>query len=236
MEDVAETSRNARIGRALQGGRGPGSAVSGARIGAGFAGAAFALIALAVGAVTIFASALAGEPPSAYGPEIEFAWSAHSWAQARVWVAVATGLALGVGLLVMLSAALLRFAATGLILRRRPALVLATAPPAAVLALLTLFLTVNRADARVLPDCQTFRFDRAAFRSTERNSWQPQAVGLDACGLVEGRKASEAQRLLGAPEPRTPEQIRSTWLYHGGAFELHFQSGRVQEMFFSATA
>lgn len=192
------------------------------------------LAAVAALVVTGVFAAVAGAAPNAFPEFAAEIWplpaSAKTWAQAREAVAVTVAMALGVGVLAALALVLRRFGATGHLPRRRTVGAVVATPPIAVLALLTIVLALNRGEARLTPDCGTFRFDRVAFRSADPNRWEPQAIGLDECRLFAGRTTHEMRRLLGVPDPREPGQVRTAWSYHGGFFVVHFNRGRALEL------
>ena len=125
----------------------------------------------------------------------------------------------------------MRLASTGQLLRRRQAALVIAGPPVAVFALVTLALVTQRGDARIPPDCVTFRFSPATFRAAEPNHWEPEAIGLEECGLIVGRTTREVRQLLGEPDPRTPGQSHDLWMYHDGYFQVRFNGERVLELY-----
>lgn len=211
-------------------------AVDRTRVAARLATGVLVFLTLAALTVTILIAVVAGQPPDGFrepvfGDQRPVPYPPRSWAETQGAVERATVAALGVGVLATASVGLRRYAVDGTLLSRRQSLAVLATPPIVMVAVLALVLGVNRDAARLRPDCEAFRFDRAAFRAPDRDRWEPQVIGLRECGLLVGRRASQVRRLLGTPDPSIVGQPRNLWVFHDGAFSVGFNSLRAQELY-----
>jgi outer membrane protein assembly factor BamE (lipoprotein component of BamABCDE complex) len=65
------------------------------------------------------------------------------------------------------------------------------------------------------PDCDSYSFDREAWRNDEGDAREQEAAALVGCGTLNGMPGSEVRDLLGDPSPR-PTPAPDRWTYAAG--------------------
>lgn len=200
-----------------------------ARILAGLAALAILLFAAWGALFILWVGAYSARAPDPFAPSGDpCCGHPATWAEVAAGLAWTIGLVLLEALLVCAAIVLLCWAAK----RRRPRLQRLALLPAGAVAAGILVLTaavVPLLDEGVTPpDCDSFEFDRAAWRSDRSDARNAAAYGVAHCGLVAGRTPSQVRRLLGSPSTHDRANARRIYWDYGGLV-VWFADGVVVE-------
>lgn len=163
--------------------------------------------------------------PDASDTDGEFGSAPNSWGSTFSGLTLSLGAVFVWALLLAAIVALLWFAATGRPLRRRVALWTPVAITGTVALVAGGWLFAKRGEARLATDCDAFRYDRAAFTSSDRAQWGAQVRGLADCDVLRGLTGPQVQTKLGSPQRIEPGG--GTFVYQDGALEIDLERGRV---------
>lgn len=148
-----------------------------------------------------------------------------TWGEVRWGIVWTLAYAIADALLFSLAVALVRWGWVG----RWPRLKRLALLPAGAVILTSLALAAAIVplldEGRTPPDCDSFGFDRSAWRSSDADARRDVAYGLSHCGLLDGRSARHVRRLLGRPTFRDRAGNEAHWLY--GGLAVYFADGRV---------
>ena len=150
-----------------------------------------------------------------------------SWSEIYTGAGWTIGLSAALALCGVAGIAALAFAQGG----RPPAIEWFVVPPvvaAAVTAvLLALVIAPHRGEGRVAPECDSFRFRDAEWRSPDKEVRRRTILGLDACDLLDGRTRAQVEGRLGEPEHRSDATRGDRWSY--GGLSVYFTGDRVSD-------
>jgi hypothetical protein len=148
-----------------------------------------------------------------------------TWGEVAAGFGWTLGYALVDALLICVAVALLTWATRGRWPRvRRLALVPAAGVGAAAL-ILAVVLIPQLDEGRTPPDCDTFKFSRTGWRSTDEDEQKRNAYGVAHCDLVERRTMAEVRDMLGRPSTSGQQGERTYWSYSW--LDVFFENGRV---------
>lgn len=183
----------------------------------------------------LFFGALAAQAPNPYIPSGDpCCGTPDGWGEVASGVAFTTAVVFVFGLALALGVALLRWGIRGR--PTRPSTVALRVPVGvAALALVAMgaALFLQRDRVHLAPDCGRFAFRQADWRSRDADAWQPMALGLADCAVLEHRTQAQVRAALGAPPyhrsyPRTKYGPATTvWGYRDVVF-VRFTKGRVE--------
>lgn len=162
--------------------------------------------------------------PNAYAEYSEMFPARATWGEVWLDVAGVTVVAFVVGLIWLVAIGCLRFAFGRSTLRPVTGVAIPVGFALSWTALLGLGMVLGIDDARLAPNCGTFRFDARAWQSDEPAAWENQAIGLQDCGTFTGLTRAQLTAELGTP-PRA-RSASTMWKYRDGLVSVLFSPAR----------
>lgn len=189
------------------------------RLGAAGAAIPLGLFVASIGTPAAILIAFMTQVPNAYDSGLDYTAAPDTWAGTFKGVAISVPIVLVVMVMLTGLGALVGFAASGRWPSVSTLLIAPSALTAGAMALILGALLLMSPTAELRPNCDAFRFDRAAFASALRERWEPQTRGLGDCNVIEGLNRAQIEAKLGPADEDEYTSLR----YHDKAFVIDFK-------------